>query len=166
LFDADGAAGVVAGVGEDGEAFLDQLARGFDGADGVGEEGFLIAQDFELDPAGAFVALFFEEVAAEHGDSNGIIGGEAARGVGEDDVLVEIDEAQERAALLIDQAFAADGDGDDLAVAGGQRIAHDVVGGIFAGADEEAAVEGEGADAQVLAVARFVFHVLTLLRRT
>lgn len=83
--------GVVAGVGEHGEAVGDEFACGLKHAEGVGEQGFLVAEDFELDPGGAGVAELLEDVAAEPGDADGVLGVEAPGGVGENGVAGEVE---------------------------------------------------------------------------
>lgn len=141
LLEAESGDGIVTGVAEDGKAFLDQLGRGLEGSGGVGQEGFAIAQDFQFDPAGTFVAELFQQIAAEQGDADGIFGSEAAGGVGEDGVAIQVDEIEQGFAFLVDKAFAADGDGDGLTAGGVEGLTHQFVGGVLAGSDEEGAGE-------------------------
>ena len=63
---------VVGGVGQDGEAFVDEDAGGFDGGLDVGVEGGLVADDFDLDPVGE------ADLAGEAGSADGLLGGTLA----------------------------------------------------------------------------------------
>jgi hypothetical protein len=137
---------VVAGVAEDLESVLDELFAGLDGADGVGQQRLLVAQDLELDPAGAGVAELIEQLATEAGHADGVVRGEAAGGVGQDRVAVGVDEVEQALALLVVESLAPDGDGDNRAAGGVERVLHEVVGLVLAGADEEAAGEGATGD--------------------
>ena len=71
---------VVRGVGQNGEAFLDQDAGGFERGLDVGVERRLVADDFDLDPVGE------ADFAAEAGGADGFVGGVAAGGVGQQEV--------------------------------------------------------------------------------
>ena len=57
------------------------------------------------------------DLAAEAGDADGFVGGVAARGIWQQEVLFRVDEVEQRflAAVELD---AADGDGDHLGAAG------------------------------------------------
>jgi hypothetical protein len=81
---------VVGGVGQNGEAFLDQHARGFERGLHVGIERGLIADDFDLDPVGE------ADLAAEARRADGLVGGVAAGGVGQQEEALGIDEVEQR----------------------------------------------------------------------
>ena len=134
---------VVGGVGQDGEAFVDEDAGGFDGGLDVGVEGGLVADDLDLDPVGE------ADLAGEAGGADGFVGGVAAGGVGHEEVARGVDEVEERflGAVEID---AADGDGDHLGAGG-----LDGGGGlgavlVLAGADDEARAETAAGDDEVV----------------
>src|SRR5207249_3197854 len=86
--------------------------------------------------------------AAEAGDADGIVGGEAAGGVGEDGVARGIDEVEERLALVVEEALAPDGDGDDTCAAGIKGCLHGGEVAVLAGAEDQAAAEMAGADSE------------------
>ena len=109
--EALGVDNVVGGVGQDGEAFLDQDARGFERGLNVGIERCLVADDFDLDPVGE------ADLAAEARGADGLVGGEAAGGVGQQEVALGIDEVEQRLAGAV-EVDAAHGDGDHLRAGG------------------------------------------------
>ena len=80
---------VVGGVGQDGEAFLDEDAGGFDGGLDVGVEGGLVADDLDLDPVGE------ADLAAKARGADGFLGGVAAGGVGQEEVALRVDEVEQ-----------------------------------------------------------------------
>ena len=126
---------VVGGVGEDGESFFDEDAGGFEGGLDVGVEGGLVADDFDLDPVGE------ADFAGETGGADGFVGGVTAGGVGEEEVAAGVDEVEQgfHGAIQID---AADGDGDHLCAGGFQGGLGFGAIAVFAGADDEARLEG------------------------
>ena len=93
---------------------------------------------------GVFDAV--ENLATEACDANRVLRREAARGVWKDGVAREIEVIEERTALRVDQAFASNRDGDDIATACVKRVLHRVVVGILSRADHEATLEDEVAD--------------------
>ncbi len=125
---------VVGGVGQNGEAFFDEHAGGFDGGLHVGIEGLLVADDLDLDPVGE------ADFAAETRGADGFVGGVAAGGVGQEEVALGIDEVEQRlfAAVEID---AADGDGDHLGAGGFDGARGFLSGLVLARADDEARAE-------------------------
>ena len=58
------------------------------------------------------------------------------------------------------EPLAADGDGDALGAAAGERLAHRLVVGVLAGADDQPAGKGVGADLQNVGRCRFDCHAL------
>src|SRR5580704_1126115 len=84
---------VVGGVGQDGEAFAYQNARGFKRGLHVWIERGLVADYFELHPVGK------ADFSAEAGGADGFIGGVAAGGVGQEEILLGID--------VVEQGFFA-----------------------------------------------------------
>ena len=102
---------VVGGVGQDGKSLLDQDARGLQRGLNVGVEGGLVADDFDLDPVGE------ADLAAEARGADGLVGGEAAGGVGQQEIALGIDEVEQRLAGAV-EVDAAHGDGDHLRAGG------------------------------------------------
>ena len=139
---------VVAGVAQDLEAVLNELARRFERADGVGQQRLLIVEHFELDPVLAGVVQLVQQFPAQAGDAHRVLRGEAACGVGQDRIPVGVDEVQERLAFLVDEAFAADGDGDNLGPRSVQAGLHRGVIGVLAGADDQAGLPGPAGEGQ------------------
>ena len=77
VLEAAGEDRVVVGVGEDGEALVDELLGGLEQRGRVGQQRVLVADHLELDPVG------LERLAGELGGQHRVAGGEAAGGVGE-----------------------------------------------------------------------------------
>ena len=132
---------VVAGVNQDVKPLGDENLGRLQGGHRVGQQGSSIGENLQLDPVGARVVQAREEFAAETGGPEGVLGGEAAGGVGQDRIAVEVEKVDQAPPLLVGQAFAADGDGDDLGAAGRQAVAHQLQGRVLAGADQEATGE-------------------------
>ena len=61
-----------------------------------------------------------EQLPAEPGGPQGLVGGEAAGGVGQDRVPGRVEVIEQVPPLAVEKALAADGDGHDLATAGRQ----------------------------------------------
>ena len=80
--------------------------------------------------------------------ANGVLGAETSGRVGQDGVALEVQEVEDIAAFLINQALAADSDGGHFAAAGRQTSAHLVITRILAGAGDEPATKCERADSQ------------------
>src|SRR5208282_1666779 len=76
---------VVGGVGQNGEAFVDQSARGFERGLHVGIKSGLVADDFELHPFGE------ADFAAQAGGADSLVGGVATGGVREQEIFLGID---------------------------------------------------------------------------
>ena len=109
--EAAGVDDVVGGVGQDGEALLDQDARGLQRGLNVRVERGLVADDLDLDPVGE------ADLAAEARGADGLVGGEAAGGVGQKEEALGIDEVEQRLAAAV-EVDAAHGDGDHLRAGG------------------------------------------------
>jgi hypothetical protein len=126
---------VVGAVREDGEALVEEGAGGLEGLLVVGEQGARVADDLELDELGD------AELAREAEGADGLVGGVAAGGVGQQAVAVAVDPAEE--VVLGLEVDAAQGHGHDLGAAGGEGGLG--LGGVLelAGADDEA--RGPGA---------------------
>src|SRR5581483_12414266 len=135
----EGDYGIVGGVGKDGEAFFDEDASGFDGGLDVGEESFLVADDFDFDP------IAEADFATETRGADGFVGGVATGGVGEQEKFLRIDEVEQRflAAIEID---ATDGDGDHFSAAGGDGAGGFVTALVFSGSNDETRREGAAGD--------------------
>ena len=86
-------------------------------ASGSGSSVRLIGKDFELHPIGAGIFEAEQKFAAQPGDADGIVGIEAAGGVGKQRVAAGIDEVEQVVAGGVDQPLAADGDRDALGAA-------------------------------------------------
>ena len=138
--------GIVAGVAEDGEALGDEDSGRVEGGDGVGQERAGVGEDFQFHPVGAAVPQAGEDFPTHPGGAEGVVGVEAAGGVGEDGVAVGIDEVEQLATGFVLQPLPADGHGDNLSAAGGEAVAHQLQTGVFPGADEQPAPQFEGAD--------------------
>ena len=102
---------VVRGIRQNRKAFLHQDAGRFDGRLHVGIERGLVADDLDLHPVGE------ADFAAQAGGADGIVGGVAAGGVGQQKILLGIDEVEQRFLAAV-EVHAADGDGDHLGAAG------------------------------------------------
>ena len=145
---------VVAGVAEHLEPLLDQHLGRFERGQRVGQERARVGQDFELDPVGAGVVQPFEQLAAEPGGPQRVLGGEAARGVGQDRVPPRVEEVEQVPPLAIEQPLAADGDRDDLGAAGVEAVAHQLERGVLARPHQQPALDRVGADRERLDRAR------------
>ena len=123
--------GIIAGVAHHIETVVMQFPARFQGSHRVRQQCLLVAEDFELDPMAARIVELLENLPAESRHPDGIPGGKAARGVGENRIAIRIDEIQHRATFSINQAFPADRDGDDLSAGKVQGLPHDLVVLIF-----------------------------------
>ena len=85
------------------------------------------AEALELDPVGPGVAEVRQQLAGQAGVADRVLGGEAAGGVRQDRELLQVEVVEDVAALLVDQPLAAHGDRRDLAAAGVQAVAHQLV---------------------------------------
>jgi hypothetical protein len=117
-------------------------------ADGVGQEGLLVAQDFELDPPRPAVAVLLQQVASEQRDADRVVGREAPGRVGQDHVTVQVEVVQQRPPLLVHQPLPADRHGDHLAPAGVQRLLHQLVRRVLARPDEQPVADFEITNAE------------------
>jgi hypothetical protein len=138
--------GIVGGVAEDAEAVFDEFLKRFERADGIGQQGLLVTEHLEFHPLFAGIVELFEDLAAEARHAHRILGGEAARGVGQHGVAIGVDEIQQRAAVGIEQAFTPDRHGNHLGARDVQGLLHTFVGVVLAGADDQAVVNGHGAE--------------------
>ncbi len=101
----------------------------------------LVADDLDLYPVGE------TDLAAEAGGTDGLVGGVAAGGVGQEEVAAGIDEVEEGLGGAV-EVDAANGYGDHLGAGGldgGLGL-----GAVFvlAGADDEAGLKGPASDNQ------------------
>ena len=125
-----------------------QFPARFQGSHRVRQQCFLVAEDFELDPMAARIVELLENLPAESRHPDGIPGGKAARGVGENRIAICIDEIQHRATVSINQAFPADRDGDDLSAGKVQGLPHDLVVLIFPRPHNETIRDGAASQPQ------------------
>ena len=132
---------VVAGVAKDLEAFGNQDASRLERGDRVGQERPGVCQDFELDPVGAGIAQALQQLAAQPGGPQGLLGREAAGGIGQDRVPLRIEIIKQVPSLAVEQPLPADRDGDHLGTTGRQAVAHQLQRRVLSGADEEPAVD-------------------------
>ena len=131
------------------EAFFHQGAGCLQRADGFGQEGFGIAEHFQFYPIGSAIVAVADEFAAQARDAHGILRVKTAGGIGQEGEALGVDEFQDIAAGgFIEDAFAAYGDGDAVHTGGLMAGLHQFQGGIFAGADNQAGIDGIGADFQ------------------
>ena len=121
---------VVRGIRQNREAFLHQHAGGFDGRLHVGKQRLLVADDLDLHPVGE------PDLATQTRGANGFVGGVAAGGVGQQEILLRIDEVEQRffAAIEVD---AAHRDGDHLGAAGRDGARRLLPRLVFARADDQ-----------------------------
>ena len=108
-------------------------------AGAVGEERALIADDLELDHVG------HAELAREAAGAHGLLGGVAARRVGQQRVALAVDRV-EHVGLAGRQVDAAERDGHDLGARAQDGLAALLDGGELAGAHEQPRLEGPAAD--------------------
>ena len=117
------------------------MSCGFECCQGVGKQGAGISEHFELDPIGSGVVEPFEDFATEPGDADGVFGGEAAGGIGQDGVVREVDEVEDISAIGVDEPFASDRHRDHLRTTRLQALLHQLVRVVLAGADGESSLE-------------------------
>ena len=94
----------------------------FERGDRIGQQRPLVGQHFELHPIGAGVLQAEQKLAAQPGDADRIVGGEAAGRVGQQRVAAGVDEVEQVVAGRVDQPLAADGDRDALGAAADERL--------------------------------------------
>src|SRR5690606_32119421 len=142
LFEAAGQDRVVVGVGQDGEALADEGLGGVEELDRVGQQGVLVADDLEFDPVGA------ERLAGQAGGADGLFGGAAPGGVGQDADAAAFDDVQDRApGAGVD---ASEGDGDQFGARGGDGVGELGVVGGAAGAEDEPGAEVPAGDRELV----------------
>ena len=120
----------------------------FDRGDGIGQQRFLVGQHFELHPIGAGISKPEQQLAAQSSHAHGVVGREAAGRVGQQRVAIAVDRVEQIAALAVEQPLAADRHGNAIGARERERLGHQFVAGVFAGADDQAAVERVAADPQ------------------
>ena len=135
-------------VAEHLKAVGHELLGRFERGDRVGQQRLLVGQHFELDPIGAGVFQAEQNLAAQPGDADRVVGVEAAGRVRQQRVAAGVDEVEQVVAGGVDQPLAAHGDGDALGAAALERLAHQLVVGVLAGADDQPAGEAVRADAK------------------
>ena len=134
---------IVARVDQHGEPIGDQFFGGFQCADGVGKQGRLVGQDLELDPVFTGVAQLVEQFSSQASRSHGIFGREATGGIRKDGVPVEVEEVEQRPPLVVQKPLATHRYRDGVTSAGGQSVLHDLIGFVFPGSHDQAAVQGK-----------------------
>ena len=120
---------VVVGVGQHGEAVVDQGLGGVAELDRVREQGPVVADDLELDPVGV------EGLPGQLGRAHGVAGGEAAGGVGQQPAPDPPQDVQDRAPGL--GAGPPQGDGGHLGPGGGQGLLQRLQAGRPAGPHDQ-----------------------------
>src|SRR5262245_18266829 len=128
---------VVGRVTQHLKALGDELFGGLERGDRIGQQGFFVAEHFQLHPVGARVFQSQEDFAAEPCHTDGIVCRKASGRVRQDRVTRQVNEIEDISPLFVDQPLAADSDSDDLRTAGLQAVAHQIVGGIFSRADDQ-----------------------------
>lgn len=129
-------------VGQHGEAFLGQDLGGLGGLVAVGQQVAGIGDDFDLDPVAATGG------AGQTGQAHGLFGGAGAGGVGQQ-THVGGDVAHD---ALLAFFHAAHGHGDHLRAAAGADVGDEGVIAVFAGTDEQAALQFHAADDEGIVV--------------
>ena len=82
LLQPPGGHGIVRRIAEDLELVLHELLGRLKRGDRIGEQGFFVPEDFQLDPVSSRIFEAQQNLAAETGDANGIIRRETAGRVG------------------------------------------------------------------------------------
>ena len=139
---------VVGRVAEHLKAVGHEPLGGFERGDRIGQQRPLVGEHFELHPIGAGIFEAEQNLAAQPGDADRIVGVEAAGRVGQQRVAAGVDEVEQVVAGRVDEPLAAHGDGDALGAAALERLAHQLVVGVLAGADDQAAGEAVRAELQ------------------
>src|SRR5256884_511457 len=152
---------VLVGVGEDLEALRDQRACRDQQALDIGEQGLLVADYLELDE------LVEPRLAGEARVADGILGGVAPCGVGEQEVPLRVEVVEDALLLRAVQVHSPHRHGDDLGAGRFDRAGHRVVAAVLPRAHHEARVERTPADGERHVPDRLYGrgHALTLLRR-
>jgi hypothetical protein len=75
--------------------------------------------------------------------SDCVLRAEATGGVRQDRQFFQVEEIEDALALLVEQAFAADGHRGHLTTARGETVTHEFVAGVFSGARDEPGPERE-----------------------
>ncbi len=129
-------------VGEDSEAILHEDFSGCEGLDGVREEIVRVGVDFEFDPHGK------ARRGGESGEANGFLRVHGSAGVRQEEVFFRIDELEDvRVGILhAAEVRAAEGDGDDLASARREGVAHGFIGRKLSCSEQEARGKGAAGD--------------------
>lgn len=135
---------VVVRVRQDRKSFRHQLFGRAEKLDVVGEKGLLVPDHLQLHPVPA------PQLAGQAGGADGLVGGVAAGGVGQQQVPLGIDEVQQRALAPLAQIHPAQGHGDHLGARGLQGGGHGRKVRIFARAQEQARAEGAAGDGERL----------------
>ena len=134
--------GIIAGIDKHRKAFGDQPAGGFQGLDGMRQEGLVVGEDFEFDHVAQ------AQFAAEQGGADSVFGGEAAGGIGQQ-LILATDVVEERAAAAARfEVGPAHGYSHHVAARFSERQFHALVVGVLAGADQQPRAEGKGADGE------------------
>ena len=71
-----------------------QFPTRFQGSHRVGQQRFLVAENFELDPVATRIFELLENLPAESRHPDGIPGGKAACGIGQNRLAIRINEIQ------------------------------------------------------------------------
>ena len=137
---------IVGRVAQHLEAVGHQLFGRFERGHRVGQQRLLVAQHFELDPVGAGVLQAQQDLAAQAGHADRVVGRETAGRVRQQGVAAGVDEVEQVVALGVDQPLAAHGHRDALGAGHLQRLAHLRVVGVLAGADDQPAAKAVSAD--------------------
>ena len=122
-------------VRQDGEAFVNELASCFIGADRIREEVLGFRYDFELDPGRA------GNLAGEARRENGFVSGLAAGGVRQDGVFVPVEVVEDVLFGRIVEVEATNGNGDDFRAGRLNRRDHFFHAAVASGADHQAGLE-------------------------
>ncbi len=122
---------IVRRVGKDGKTFFHEDARGFDGGGDIGVERLLVADDLDLDPVAQ------ADLASEARGSDGVVGGVAAGGVRQQEVLFGVDEIEQRFLRAV-EVHATNGDGDHFGSGGREGLTSLFSRLVLSGTDDEA----------------------------
>ena len=162
LFQPPGDDRIVARIAEDLKTFGHQPLGGLERGHGVGQQRLRIPQHLQLDPVGARVFQPQQDLAAEPCDAHGVVGRKTPGRVRQQRVAAAVDVIEDVLPTRVDEPLAAHGHGNAVGSRAGQRVGHQFVAGILAGADDQPAGQRMGSHLQSIAQLQFRSQTFTL----
>ena len=141
---------VVARVAEHLKALGDEFLGGLERAHRIGQQRLGVAQHFQLDPVGAGVFQAQQNLASQPGHADGVFSRKAAGRVGQQRVAAGVEIVEQVLPLGVDQPLAAHRHGDAVGARQNERLGHQLVVGVFSGADDQPAGERMRADLELV----------------